>query len=300
MQSNPIRSLKAILFLRRNWPRGYAPLIAGLYGKTSVESGRKGWEAYWDAQTVPLARALGGVVDPNSTTYEFIIDRLIRGEKLPPLDDPQFHYIMRLEARDTANRFLPVSASIILSKGQTLGSTHLFTTGINIVWCGIFLEKVVSSPQEEKPGGASPSLAETINAVLTSPEVGIINLTASAVTIITALIIVAKRWEKTHQARKASPPQRFPQPEKTDIYAIRLRWTDGRQRDTPQKWLTEPDELKHFINVFQEPSSQLKPTEVVFVLWNREIYVVDVTKGTQGNLQLDEMLKRLKIDSEKK
>ncbi len=63
-----------------------------------------------------------------------------------------------------------------------------------------------------------------------------------------------------------------------------------------QQWLTEPDELKRFIDVFNQPSSQLKPTEVVFVLWNRDTIVVDVTEGAQENLQLDEMLRLLKID----
>jgi hypothetical protein len=50
--------------------------------------------------------------------------------------------------------------------------------------------------------------------------------------------------------------------------------TDGREH-TSQKWLTEPDEQKLFIDVFNQPSSQLKPTEVVFFLWNRELIPKD-------------------------
>jgi len=167
------------------------------------------------------------------------------------------------------------------------------------LYCSASLEMHDAPLLKEKLGGTSPSLGETVNTILTSSEVGIINLTASVVTITTALIIIMKSWSKTHRASSAGVPQRFPQPGKTDIYAIRVRMTDGRER-TMQQWLNEPDELKRFIDVFLQSSSQMKPTEVIFVLWNRDTIVVDVTQGTQANLQLNEMLKYLKIDSAEK
>jgi hypothetical protein len=243
-----------------------------------------------------------------STTYEEIVNMLIKKGLLNTLNDPQLRYFLYLLVPAANKQFRELlrpnagvylyDKSAILEEGQTLESTNLIIPQMEYLICEITIVERATALKQE-PISHPPSLGEILNAILASPEIGIINLVSSAVTITTALIIIAKSWKKTHQARQAELAQQFPQPSKTDIYAIRLRMTDGRER-TLQKWLTEPDELKHFIDVFNQPSSQMKPTEVVFVLWNREIVVVDVTSGAQGNLQLDEMLKYLKIDPEEK
>jgi len=250
-----------------------------------------------------------------NTTYEEIIDLLLKGHFLLPLDPPMRYKIVVFVCSPMRTGYHPipnqrVSQGVELCEGQSFASiSQALTSTISLNWlaihgfdyipyvveCEISIEVKAPPPPKKEANSTPPSLSETINAILTSPEVEIINLAASGVTITTALIIIAKSWSKTHQMRKASPSQPFPQSGKTEIYAIRVRMTDGRER-TMQQWLTEPDELKRFIDVFNQPSSQLKPTEVVFVLWNRDTIVVDVTEGTPGNLQLDEMLRLLKID----
>ncbi len=58
---------------------------------------------------------------------------------------------------------------------------------VRLVWiqCGVSVEVATSLPPKHTPTSPPPSLGETNYAVLTSAEVGVINLTASVVTIIT-------------------------------------------------------------------------------------------------------------------
>jgi len=246
-----------------------------------------------------------------STTYEEIVNMLIQKRLLMPLNDPQLRYDLFLIVPAAHKQFRELlrphtvvscgfgfAAFADLKEGQTLASTNLINLQMKYLICEITIVQRATA-LKQKPSTSPPSWSEVIRTALASPEVGIINLTASVIGITAVLITVLKRWEETYRTRKTKPSQPFPQPGKTDIYAIRLRMTGGKEL-TMQKWLIEPDELKHFIDVFNQPSSNVKPTEVVFVLWNRDIMVVDVTQGAQGNPQLDEMLKHLKIDPEEK
>jgi len=78
--------------------------------------------------------------------------------------------------------------------------------------------------------------------------------------------------------------------------AIRLQMTDGTEAMF-QEWLTDPGRLKHYIDIFVQPSTSAKPVEVVFALKNGKTLVVDVSEGAQNNLQLNELLSYLNIDS---
>jgi hypothetical protein len=106
------------------------------------------------------------------------------------------------------------------------------------------------------------------------------------------LIAVAKWWSKKHSASSQGPPS---PPSELEIVAIRLRMTHG---DNPEfeEWLTDPDRLKHYIDVFNQPSSSIQPLQAIFVQRNGNEIKVDVSKGTQNNLQLDELLSYLSID----
>ncbi|HJT57041.1 MAG TPA: hypothetical protein VJ761_11140, partial [Ktedonobacteraceae bacterium] len=81
----------------------------------------------------------------------------------------------------------------------------------------------------------------------------------------------------------------------SEIVAIRLRMTDGTEAMF-QEWLTDPARLKHYINIFLQPSTSAKPVEVIFALKNGKSIIVDVSGDAQNNLQLDELLGYLHID----
>jgi len=150
-----------------------------------------------------------------------------------------------------------------------------------------------SPPPKKKPSSPPPSLDETIHAFMTSPEGEIISITSSIVTITGALITVARWWSKKHSTNSTSSQEH---PSESKIVAIRLRMTHG---DDPEfeEWLTEPDRLKHYIDVFNQPSSSIQPLSAIFVQRNGKEIKVDVSKGSQNNLQLDELLSYLSTDS---
>ena len=79
----------------------------------------------------------------------------------------------------------------------------------------------------------------------------------------------------------------------SDIVAVRLKMTDGTEA-TFQEWLTEPDKLKQYIDVFSQPNSSIKPLQAIFVMRNGRQIVVDVSTGAEQNIQLDELLSYLK------
>ncbi len=81
--------------------------------------------------------------------------------------------------------------------------------------------------------------------------------------------------------------------------AIRLLKTDGTQHKFDE-WLTDPDRLKNYIDVFNQQSSSIKPLQVIFVLKNDGPVIVDMSEGTQNTLALDALLSYLHIDSKQK
>lgn len=123
----------------------------------------------------------------------------------------------------------------------------------------------------------------------------LISQTANIASIIGALDVIERRWREWRTAHDATPQRGVPQVSETDIVAIRLLMTNG-SRHTFEEWLTDPDRLKHYIDVFNQPSSSIQPLQASFVQRNGEALRVDVSRGAQNNLQLDELLSYLKID----
>jgi hypothetical protein len=67
--------------------------------------------------------------------------------------------------------------------------------------------------------------------------------------------------------QSASPKEQSSKSSASEIVAIRLLKTDGTQPKF-DAWLTDPDRLKYYIGVFNQPSSSIKPLQVIFVLKN--------------------------------
>jgi hypothetical protein len=65
-----------------------------------------------------------------------------------------------------------------------------------------------------------------------------------------------------------------------------------------EEWLTNPERLKHYIDVFLDPTSSIKPLQVIFVERNGMRHFIDVSKGSSNNFQLNELLSYLHIDTE--
>lgn len=270
-----------------------------------------------------------------NTTHEEIVRRLAKKyQRWPPLDSPQLRYNLVLQAFEMYHgwitqryphlrRQLPqpprsLSKPVTLREGQTLASTHLIelvmdeseindaafhSRPFRMIWCAVSIEVKALSLPEEKPSSASPSLGETIINALTSQEAAAI---ANFITIATGLIaftgvlrLVAKQWSKKHDTKNASSHKSPSQPSETDIVAIRLRMTHGNDPEF-EEWLTEPDRLKHYIDVFNQPSGSIQPLYAIFVQRNGKAIKVDVSKGAQDNPQLNELLSYLNIDSTEK
>lgn len=95
------------------------------------------------------------------------------------------------------------------------------------------------------------------------------------------------------QASKATKKLSSKEP---DIVAVHLKMTDGAEA-TFQEWLTDPDKLKQYINVFSQLDSSIKPLQAIFVTRNGKQIVVDVSSGEEQNTQLDELLSYLKQEA---
>ena len=124
-------------------------------------------------------------------------------------------------------------------------------------------------------------------------------LQISVASIIGALDVIERRWREWRTAHDANPQRGISQVSETDIVAIRLLMTNG-SRHTFEEWLTHPDRLKHYIDMFNQPSSSIQPLQASFVQRNGEALRVDVSRGAQNNLQLDELLSYLHINSAEK
>lgn len=236
-----------------------------------------------------------------STTYEEMVRIFIEDGRLLPLDDPRLHYNIVLQVFEAAP-LRSISKPVIFREGQTLASTrlthlihdeseseHLRGSGkpFSYLYCAISIEIRDFPPPKSK----SPSSDEGIKAFLASPTVGMIEfisaviaIAVSPIAIIQLLTAVSKSWSKIQST--AGP----------DIIAIRLQMTDRTQHRFVE-WLTDPDRLKQYIDVFNQPSSSVKPLQAIFVLKKDGPIIIDVSEGAQSNLQLDEILSYLHIDS---
>ncbi len=121
------------------------------------------------------------------------------------------------------------------------------------------------------------------------------NLLVTAATlaaIIQGLDVIERRWRE-HQAKhqrqgtQTAPPssQKTPVSDK-EIVEILLVMDDGSHH-TSQRWISDPDILREHIDVFSDPTSKVKPLQVVFRKRKGRALVVDVTEGGKDNPQLN-------------
>jgi hypothetical protein len=230
-----------------------------------------------------------------STTYDEMVRMLIQEGRLLPFDDPRLRYNLVLQAFEASWRGIPMlprslSKPVTLREGQTLASTHLthlamdesefnryhLQRRINALFCATSIEIRDVPPQKDFWASPTVSMIDFISAIIT--------IALSPLGIIQLLTIVSNSWSKTQST--AEP----------DIIAIRLQMTDRTQHRF-EEWLTDPDRLKQYIDVFNQPSSSVKPLQAIFVLKKDGPIIIDVSEGAQSNLQLDEVLSYLHVDS---
>jgi len=256
-------------------------------------------------------------------TPEEAIRELGQYRILPSLDDPRLHYnlVLQVITYPTATREMhSVSGLITWQEGQTLASTRLISLlsdseknnpsgweepfrsnpeGKNLLYCAVSVGIRDVSRPEEKSSSVSPSLGETILTDLTSPgataAANFITIATGLIAFVGALNHVAKQWSKKRKPNSTNLPERASSSSETDIVTIRLRMTHGPDHEF-EEWLTDPEQLKRYIDVFNKPSSSIQPLQAVFVQRNGKALKVDVSEGTQDNLQLNELLSYLHID----
>ena len=235
-----------------------------------------------------------------NVTYEGIINRLIQDEFLLPLDIHRMRY--NLDLRESGGNPMR-RRTVTLHEGQTLGNIGLieiWPSQTIMLKCAISIEIRNSQSPKVEPISTPPSLGETIITSLTSREATAIANFVTIATGLTACIgvlrLVAKQWSEKRSANPVSSQESSSQPSGSDFVAIHLRMTHGPDHEF-EEWLTSPDRLKHYIDVFNQPSSSIQPLHAIFVQRNGKAYKVDVSKGTQNNPQLDELLSYLKSDS---
>lgn len=131
--------------------------------------------------------------------------------------------------------------------------------------------------------------------VLSGALTWVVSLVSVIFTIIAAGLTVIQWLRPSPPVTKLSENKR---PE-SEIVSIGLRMTDGTEHEF-QEWITDPDRLRHYIDVFNQPSSNVKPLQVIFKQKNGNTIVINVAEGVQNNLPLNELLSYLKVESERK
>src|SRR5439155_20200957 len=113
------------------------------------------------------------------------------------------------------------------------------------------------------------------------------------------LRLVMEQWSKRHKTDSTSSQEHTSQPSETDIVTIRLRMNHGPDHEF-EEWLTDPERLKHYFDVCNEPFSSIQPLEAIFVQRNGKATKLEVAKGTQNNLKLNEFIRYMNIDKREK
>jgi hypothetical protein len=124
---------------------------------------------------------------------------------------------------------------------------------------------------------------------------------ASFAAIVQGLDVIERRWRE-HQAKRQqqdSPPA-SPSSQKTlvsdsEIIEIRLVMDDGSHHMF-KRWISDPDTLRTYIDAFSDPTSKVKPLQVVFMKRKGRALVVNVTEGGKDNRQLNVVLSYLEAD----
>jgi hypothetical protein len=125
--------------------------------------------------------------------------------------------------------------------------------------------------------------------------------TASIAAIIQGLDVIERRWRehkaKQHSATASASSTAKTSPADSEIVDILLILEDGNHH-TFKRWVSDPNSLRVYIDAFSDPSSKVKPLQVVFRKREGRALVVDVTKGAKDNKPLDVILGYLEADPE--
>lgn len=163
---------------------------------------------------------------------------------------------------------------------------------VHLLGITITSEVKASTPPKKKLNNTSSNLDTTISTIAAIAG-NVLVYTASSATIIQTLIVVQDWWRKNHSTQSTNPNTISSLITDSNIVAIRLQMTDGTEAIF-EEWLTDPDRLRHYIDVFHQPSASVKPLQVIFVLKQNKRIIVDVSEGAQQNIQLNEVLNYLK------
>jgi uncharacterized protein YjbI with pentapeptide repeats len=131
------------------------------------------------------------------------------------------------------------------------------------------------------------NIAETVgsNILLTAAALG---------SVLQALDVVERRWREGKEKAKQKQPRVSPASEK-EIVEILLIMDDGSRHNFKQ-WLSNPDALRAYIDAFNDPTSKVKPFQVIFRRRKGNSLMVDVTEGGKDNKQLNVILGYLEAD----
>ncbi|WP_052568168.1 hypothetical protein [Ktedonobacter racemifer] len=80
-----------------------------------------------------------------------------------------------------------------------------------------------------------------------------------------------------------------------EIVEILLVMDDG-SRHGFRRWLADPDDLRAYIDAFNDPTSKVKPLRVIFRKREGRALVVDISAGGKDNPQLNVILGYLDAD----
>ncbi|HXZ03526.1 MAG TPA: hypothetical protein VEH81_01765, partial [Ktedonobacteraceae bacterium] len=112
---------------------------------------------------------------------------------------------------------------------------------------------------------------------------------------------IERRWREHEEKRQqqgtqtTSPSSSKAPVSDSEIVEILLVMDDGSHHSF-ERWVSNPDDLKAYIDAFSDPTSKVKPLQVIFRKHKGRSLRVDVTEGGKDNRQLNVILSYLEAD----
>jgi hypothetical protein len=116
---------------------------------------------------------------------------------------------------------------------------------------------------------------------------------ATLATVIQGLDVIERRWREYKEKHQHHAPLLLPGTD--EIIEIILVMDDGSLHSF-QCWMSNPDALRAYIDAFNDPTSKIKPFQVLFKKRRDLPLVVDVTTDGKDNRQLNALLDYLDIE----
>jgi uncharacterized protein YjbI with pentapeptide repeats len=165
------------------------------------------------------------------------------------------------------------------------------------------IKRGIPPPKSPTPKSQPSQSSSTINWLGLVETIGenLLLTAASFAAIIQGLDVVERRWrEKNEKQKRQGTPPASPSSQKTpvsdsEIIEIRLVMDDGSHH-TFKRWISDPDTLRAYIDAFSDPTSKVKPLQVVFMKRKGRALVVNVTEGGKDNPQINVILSYLEAD----